>query len=582
MKKILLLSFFLMLLAGLDGVLLAQDRTVTGKVTAADDGAAIPGANVVIKGTTTGATTDSGGRYSISVPDNATLVFSFIGLESQEVAVGNRSHHRRAHDLRREGPQRGSGGRVRYPEPQRPDGFGGFHQRRRDPDGARAEFRPGPARPGCRRQHHHAQRRAQQRARDPGARRQLHQPEFAAPDRDRRRATFSGDQSNNSAANNPLANINPADIESIEVLKDASASAIYGSRASAGVLLITTKRGKEGKTSVSYDGWVGATQAFRLFDLLNAREYMDMKNEASRNARLNDQFFPSYDNDGNLIDTDWYDQVYQTGLSHSHNLSFNGGTPATKYYLSLGYTSQEGMLKKNTFDRMIGRLNLDHKLFDNFTVGSSINYSNSISRAPNTGSVSARSESFSIAGLGRLPLVLPPNVAPFLNDGSYNINANNQIGQMANTTPATYYNPIPLLDKNKASSEGNQVQANVYANWQVIKGLNLRTSYGLDRLQIENMLYWNPEHGDGGGATGGLAANVYQTLNRWNWQGTAQYDFDLGQRNSFSVLAGTEHQSTKNESWGASRTVSPTRCSLPSRATSSTSFPPAPSRAKTT
>lgn len=139
----------------------------------------------------------------------------------------------------------------------------------------------------------------------------------------------------NSTTNNPLADINPSDIESIDVLKDAASAAIYGSRAGAGVLLITTKRGKSGKAKVSIDSWAGVSNAVRLPKVLNAEQYMYHKNMAIGNALLlnpnavtstqrnsaNQSFLPNYNPDGSLIDTDWAKVVYQTAISQNHNMS---------------------------------------------------------------------------------------------------------------------------------------------------------------------------------------------------------------------------------------------------------------------
>jgi hypothetical protein len=289
------------------------------------------------------------------------------------------------------------------------------------------------------------------------------------------------------------------------------------------VILITTKRGKSGKARIAYDGWSGWSQPVRLFEMMNANEYMELKNEGRANAGQPDAFLPSYDNNGNLIDTDWYDYVYRTGFSHSHNVSVSGGSEATTYYTSLGYTDQQGMIKKNEFSRYIGRLNLDHKVFERFRVGLSLAYSNSLTEAPNTGSLPG--QAFNTGGLGRLPLVLPPNVGPYLNTGGYNVDGAG-LGPMNNTVTTSYYNPVVILDNDYFSSEGNQIQGNVYANWEILKGLNLRTAYGIDRLNIEDVGYQSPLGGDGF-ANRGVARNTVRKNRRWNWQNTIQYDFRL-------------------------------------------------------
>jgi len=373
--------------------------------------------------------------------------------------------------------------------------------------------------------------------------------------------TFTGNLSQNAAANNPLGNINPADIESYEVLKDASASAIYGSRAAAGVILITTKKGKKGSTKVSYDGWLGQTEPFRLFDMLNSAQYLEVKNEALANANSTAKYIAGQDVNGNPIDTRWYDQTHQTGFSHNHNLNFSGGSESTTYYLSVGYTEQEGFLKGSSFDRITTRLNMDHQLLKRVKVGTNISYANTQNSGPNSG---INGSGFSIAGLGRLPLVLQPMLAPFINkDGKgsltkdegfdYNISSANTIGAMGNTQAVGFYNPNFILDNNTQESTNNHFISNIYADIEILKGLNFRTTYGLDRLNIENITFWDRRHGDGFG-NGGLASNVFDRLDRWNWQNTLSYNATFADKHNLSLLIGNEEQRTTRNIWGATRT----------------------------
>jgi len=173
--------------------------------------------------------------------------------------------------------------------------------------------------------------------------------------------TFQGDFSTNLSANNALGTLNPADIEDIQILKDAAASAIYGSRAANGVMLITTKKGKQGKAKVTYDVNVGWSSPFNIFEVLNAADYISIKNEGLRNlnqANVNSSgqpagaplFFPATIN-GQPVDTKWSDYLYQTGFQQNHSLTVSGANEYTKYYFSANYNNQEGMLQTNTFDR---------------------------------------------------------------------------------------------------------------------------------------------------------------------------------------------------------------------------------------
>lgn len=371
--------------------------------------------------------------------------------------------------------------------------------------------------------------------------------------------TYTNQFSQNSAANNPLSSIDPNDIESVEVLKDAAASAIYGSRASAGVMLITTKRGKSGKTNVSYNAWASWTEATRVPEVLGAQDYVTIKNEAAANAKLSGpQYFLDSIN-GRMIDTRWADYIYQTGFSHNHNLSLNGGSDNTTYYLSLGYTNQEGMIIGNTFDRLNARLNFDHKVSKRIKVGGNVSYGQLNNSAPNTGSLEG--QSFATAGIGRLAFVLAPVVDPYRYDSEgnrlpgtagYNV-ANNALGVGKNKQATGFLNPMPVVDLNRHSSGGSQIQASAYGQLEIIKGLNYRLQYGIDNLTGENETFWHPFHGDGV-SSNGRASNIYVKNNRWNLQNTLDFSRTLADDHNVSVLLGHEEQGTTTQGWGATRT----------------------------
>lgn len=531
----------------------AQERTVSGRVTSTEDGSSLPGVNVVIKGTTNGTVTDADGNYKLNVPaGGGSLVFSFIGLQTQEIAIGDRNVVDVSLALD-----------VTQLSEVVVVGYG--TQTRKELAGSVASISGDDIRTTPNQSFEQALggRAAGVSVTTPNG--VLNNPPVI-----RVRGvnsislssfplvvvdgipTFSGDQSQNSAANNPLSSINPADIESIEVLKDASAAAIYGSRASAGVILITTKRGKQGKSSVTLDSWVGITQPFKLVDLLDANQYLEIKNEGAANAGLAPQFFMNQDANGNDINTNWYDYVYQTGVATSNNLSVSGGTGSMNYYLSLGRTDQEGMIRANTFERTNARLNLDNTVNEWIKIGANLGFTNSLNNAPNTGSVPGAA--FATSGIARLAFVTAPIVAPYNNDGSYNIASNNQVGRLNNLQQVGFTNPEFLVNENRISSENNQFQGSFYANWTPLKGLSLRSTYGVDRLQVEDILYYSPRHGDGFGS-GGLAINTLRTVNRWNWQNTVQYDTQIDDKHNVSALVGGEQQYTSTLGWGLSRSV---------------------------
>lgn len=551
MKRLLLLSSVVLLVAASNAF--AQERTVSGRVTSTEDGTALPGVNVVLKGTTIGTATDADGRYSMSIPSSGgSLVFSFIGLQTQEIPIGDRSVVDVS--LALDATQLSEVVVVGYGTQTRRELSGSVSSI----SGSEVAIAPVQS--------------FEQAMQGRAAGVQITTPNGVLnnPPVIRVRGvnsislssfplvvidgipTFSGDQSGNSAANNPLSSINPADIESIEVLKDASAAAIYGSRASAGVILVTTKRGQQGKGKVTLDSWVGFTEPFKLVDLLNADQYLEIKNEGRTNAGLAPAFFKNQDANGRDIDTDWYDYVYQTGMSTSNNLSFSGGSSSTTYYLSVGRTDQEGMIRANSFERTNARLNLDNKVNDWVRLGVIVNYANSLNQAPNTGSLPG--QAFNTSGIARLAFVTAPIVGPYLNDGSYNIASNNQVGRLNNLEQVGFTNPEVLIRENSISSETNQIQASIYANWEPIKGLNFRTTYGVDRLSVEDVLFYTGIHGDGFGSNG-LANNSLRNVNRWNWQNTIQYDVQLADKHNISALVGGEQQYTTVLGWGAQRTV---------------------------
>ena len=388
-----------------------QERTITGRVTGTD-GTGLPGVTVLVKGGSRGTTTDVEGNYSLAVPATAErLVFSFVGYVSQERPIDGNSTVS-----------------VTLTSSTGLDevvvvGYG-VTQSRSEATGtiATVEGKTIANLPVQSFDQALQGRAAGVNITTPNG--VLNNPPVirirginsinlssqplvvidGVP-------TYTGNSSAlTSVPNNPLANLNPEDIENVEVLKDASSTAIYGSRATNGVILVTTKRGRQGQSHVNYSTWVGLTAPVRLYNLLGAQDYLNIKNEAVKNLFANrglaaptfDYFKPSYDSNNNLIDTHWYDYIYQTGVATSQNVNFSGGNDKTTYFTSLDYTNQKGMLKNNEFQRYGGRANIDHKLFSRVTLGVRFSYNYTRNRSPNSGSISGGA--FGVSGLGRVPL----------------------------------------------------------------------------------------------------------------------------------------------------------------------------------
>lgn len=374
----------------------------------------------------------------------------------------------------------------------------------------------------------------------------------------------SGDVSTtNSVANNPLSDINPSDIESIDILKDAASTSIYGSRAAGGVILVTTKKGKAGKAKVTYDSWVGITRATRLPDLLNNTQYEDIKNEAVLNSKIlsgNENnaavasalFFPSFNADGSRVNTNWKDQVYRDAVSQNHNLSISGGTDRTRYFFSSNYSKQEGITKDNEFDRKGARFNIDHDVNSWLKLGGNLSYNNTFNQAQNTGSLS--SSGLLLIGAARLALSLPPNVAAYNADGSYNLSTTGTASPGNNLFTNTLWHPGALFENSKYTSSNDHIVGNVHATITFFDGFKFDSNYGIDRLRAENITYLSPNLGSSAYATGGSATNISALRNNYNFTNSFSFDRRFGANHHIAALAGYDVQKYENSSWGANQT----------------------------
>ncbi len=376
--------------------------------------------------------------------------------------------------------------------------------------------------------------------------------------------TFTNDNESGPsyAANNPMSSINPADIETIDIAKDAAATSIYGSRAANGVVFITTKKGKSGRAKVTYDTWFGMTKANRLPSLLNAEQYVEIKNESlindgTYNAETN-YYSLSYDANGQPIDTRWYDYIYQTGFSQSHNLSVSGANESTNYYGSVGYTAQDGIFKENGFNRKSALFNVDNKTTSWLHVGAKINYINENNlSAMSTGAGGSSFQSSSSSGaMSRLALINAPIASPFNNDGSYNSTANGFLGLQDNAghlnqSRLGFYNPLISLENNYSNNKVNQIQSNAYVQVMPLPWLSLRSVYGIDYRYMTFNNYFSPLSGEAI-STNGSASSVNFNRERWVWTNTITANKSFGEH-SFNLLLGQEQQKTKGEQFGLER-----------------------------
>lgn len=544
------------------GLFAIAQRTITGTVTD-DKGTPIANVSVIVKGTTSGTTSKPDGSYSLLVPANGkALIFSAVDMTTTEVAIGTQNEINIS--LKTE---------DKTLTEVVVTGYG--TQRKKEVSGNIATVK------GSALANKPVQSFEQALAgRATGVQITVPNGVLNAPPVFRIRGTNSislssyplivvdgipsptGDFSSTNAAGNALASINPNDIESIDIAKDAAATAIYGSRAANGVVFITTKKGRAGKAKISYNMSVSWTQPYGLPDILNAQEYTDYKNMAAANNQTVNSTNPAgsgytkfalaTDANGKTIDTRWYDYVYRTGFSQDHNLNVSGGNDATTYYFSAGFSDQEGILKKNDFIRKNILFNVDSRVNNWFTVGGKIAYSNERNLAANS-SGSLPGEGFATAGLGRIPLVTAPNVSPYLNNGSYNITSNNVVGPMNNSLAQVgFYNPVVVLDLNRQNSETNHIQSFAYGQIKPVKWLTLKTMYGIDYLLVDNESFLNAIHGDGFSATGS-ASSTLGKFKRWTWTNTAQLDNTFSGRHNVSFLVGNEQDRRTNVGFGLNR-----------------------------
>ncbi|MEP7277575.1 MAG: TonB-dependent receptor [Bacteroidota bacterium] len=515
--------------------LIAQQRTLTGIVTDAN-GVPIPNASVVVKGTSTGTTTNAAGAYSLSVQDNAkTLVISSVGLTSMEISIGNKG--------------------VINTSLQANDkslseivvvGYGTQQKKAFTGSAAKIDTKEfsNLMSPSVDKQL--AGRATGVQVTNSGG-------TINAPARIRIRgiASITGNNdplvvvdgipivSGDLAAvghSNTLGDINTADIESIDVLKDGSATAIYGSRASAGVILITTKKGIKGRARVSYDASFGFSSVLKKFDLLNAKEFETIANEKLTNAGL--AIRAGVNASADTSDTDWQKAVFNSNaFVQNQTLSVQGGSDRTTYYFSLNYSNQKGVVVSNSNRAFRVRMNLDHELNRFIKVGNNL----SVSKQEDFG----QNEAFNALGGSIVAtLRLLPNVSPFAHTLSgYNITypVSNQIdkGPNSSTIDDNFGNTAYIIRTDKYSSDKYRIINNTYIEASIVKGLKLRSQVGVDMLNDYSYQGLNPFHGDSYGK--GENYNVEQNWLRLVWSNYFNYNLSV-QGHNFFLTGGNEVQ----------------------------------------
>jgi len=501
----------------------AQNKTITGTVTDSKQEPLI-GVNVTLKGNSSvGTITDIDGNYTLSVPsDKAVLIYSYIGYTSQEVTVGQQST---INIILKEDAQALDEVVV--------VGYGVV--KKRDLVGSIASVK------------------SQDITAVPTSNvLESMQGKIAGLDMTRSSGqpgssfnfTIRGNRSL-TASNAPLIlvdgiaygadiDINPNDVESIEVLKDASTTAIYGSRGANGVILVTTKKGKEGKVKVDLNAYWGPSLSTNLPKMNNTQQYVAMRREAMRavgqwSSPTDDSVIwdaVALERIKNNVNTDWYDLIMDDATTQNYQVSVSGGTEATKVSFSLDYFDETGILKGDDFNRYNGRMNLSQRIMKGMEAGASALFTTSTRNA-------APSNVFHAAQT-KEPYGMPFNEDGTLNKYPFTGSGATDINMLFNQDRDNY------VDETKSS----RFFGTLFLNWEIIKGLHFRTNFGYDSQNSRNGHFEGVNSTFVGSNKGLAKVSKNEThFTAWTWENTLTYSKDFG-IHSLTALVG--HSMSKN------------------------------------
>jgi TonB-linked SusC/RagA family outer membrane protein len=527
----------------------AQGRVITGTVTSTEDGMGVPGATVLVKGTTIGTATDIDGKYSINVPAGSNvLVFTFVGLTSQEVNIGNRSTINVALESD-----------ITALSEVIVTGYG--TQPKREVTGAVSSVK-GDAIQNLPLQSF--DRALQGRASGVQVRSSNGLPGGAVNIRIRGVGSINagneplfivdGVQLNNQSnasftQSNPLAFLNPNDIESMEILKDAASAAIYGSQAANGVVIITTKKGKQGKAKFEFNAFSGETQPMKFLDILSGPEWYGMRRDAFINSGVANPEANALSNMGRLpsnwttltrpaLDAlglalptyDWQREVMGAGKLNNYEMSVSGGDEKTTFFLSGSYNYQQASFRPVDFERGTVRIALTHQATKRLNIETNMNLSTFQQNVP-----------FAVEGsfLGNpafsASAVLPHN-AIYNEDGTYNTAIAGVLGQ----------NVVLVNDYNSGLQRTNTAVGNLIMNYKIANNLSFRSLFGLDYRLLQGDNYRDPRTPDGAGVIGRSSVQSdwrtrFITTQTLNWNKT------FNGVHNVSALAGVEYLSETRE-----------------------------------
>lgn len=509
----------LLCLLPLGGVVHAQNITVTGTVT--DAIGPVIGASVIQKGTTNGAVTDVDGTYSLSVPSNAVLTISCIGYTTREIRLEGQSIVNVF--LEEDTEMLSEVVVVGYGQMKRADLTGAVASVGDEAiskavvtsidqvlqgRAAGVQIQANSGTPGA---------STSIRIRGINSLNATNQPIFV----------IDGvviDSATDDETSNPLSTINPSDIETMDVLKDASAAAIYGSRASNGVIMITTKKGKSGHATVTYDGYFGVQEMAKQLEMLNLREYAELHNvRAGLGIVQQSSSFvrPDLLGDG----TNWQNELFRKALMHNHSLSVTGGNGKTTYAFSGGYLDQEGIALGSEFDRLSLRSNIDTQIKEWLRGGVNFSFAQSKQKVgtDNNTIISA--------------LIQQPTVAVTAPDGSFD-------GPEDVWMPE---NPVGLASIRTNENEKINFRFNAYLEAMLLDGLTFKTELSTD-WNFNSYYYYQPDYQFGVKKLDTRTSKWTKTQTKyWSWRNILTYNKTFAEKHNINIMAGQEMSYSKWE-----------------------------------
>ena len=531
-----------------------NQKTVTGIITSEEDGQPLPGVSILIQGGGTGTVSDIEGRFTLSVPDEtAVLVVSFIGYIRQEIEVGNRTHINII--MQTDMQQLGEVVVVGYGTQKKANITGSISQIEPTNLTERPLLTVDQSLVG-----QIAGVRVKQTSGVPGRAFDIQIRGTGSITANNQPLYVIDGFPLESAGGNPLGNISPNDIESIQVLKDASAAAIYGSRASNGVVIITTKSGQTGKAQITFNTYAGWNETVKKLDVLNSEEWIDRAIEMintnwersgegrsasqsnaereailggfNRNYMYDDRWFMA-GNPG-LRFVDWQDELFRKGLVQNYQLTASGANDFIRYFVSGDYLDQEGIAIGVNYKRYSTRANVEVQANEKLRIGLNLNPSYSVLKDPGV----EGKDAITHTTVGMVPVV--EEDAGLLTG----------VGDIPlYTWASSRLSPIAFAQNRQNESTIFRNLATLYGEYEVIAGLSLRTSVNLDHTDQQGKNYTPGIVTNNNNTSGGFNGHRAQTFVNEN---TLSYDQTFDEKHNVSAVAGMSYSFSRRNNWNIS------------------------------